>query len=328
MERKLLKPIYECRCNGRLQSKRFTLLTGSVATPVRDLFFFKQKRHFHLAPKMKKMNCGHLLSGLLTADICCLAESPKDAHGAGAPDDASAAATADEYEDVRTQSAIAMVPDTANCNSISRSTTNGGSHFHARGHPDALGGQMEDRLAAFSTTTLKEKEEENSAVPTPCQLHGSWGPEQERMLHCLPAKQAGGDATIESLEILAYNDFLAVSSRMRLHEKEQEDPQKHRARPAARASTGRKQENPLKHRARLAARANTRWKLEYACVLRAYICFLILLHIRPHTAYMCVFPHTPGLWGGGNVKSRTTDTNLRSCLQDRGWAPLVRPPLL
>jgi hypothetical protein len=32
MKRKLLKPIYECRCNGRLQTKRFTLLvhTGSV----------------------------------------------------------------------------------------------------------------------------------------------------------------------------------------------------------------------------------------------------------------------------------------------------------
>jgi hypothetical protein len=32
MDRKLLKPIYECRCNGRLQTKRFTLLThtGSV----------------------------------------------------------------------------------------------------------------------------------------------------------------------------------------------------------------------------------------------------------------------------------------------------------
>jgi hypothetical protein len=32
MERKLLKPIYECRCNGRLQTKRFTRLTntGSV----------------------------------------------------------------------------------------------------------------------------------------------------------------------------------------------------------------------------------------------------------------------------------------------------------
>jgi hypothetical protein len=31
-ERKLLKPIYECRCNGRLQTKRFTRLThtGSV----------------------------------------------------------------------------------------------------------------------------------------------------------------------------------------------------------------------------------------------------------------------------------------------------------
>jgi hypothetical protein len=33
MERKLLKPIYECRCNGRLQTKRFTRLahTGSVS---------------------------------------------------------------------------------------------------------------------------------------------------------------------------------------------------------------------------------------------------------------------------------------------------------
>ena len=32
MERKLLKPIYECRCNGILLTKRFTLLshTGSV----------------------------------------------------------------------------------------------------------------------------------------------------------------------------------------------------------------------------------------------------------------------------------------------------------
>ncbi len=32
MERKLLKPIYECRCNGRLQTKKFTRLThtGSV----------------------------------------------------------------------------------------------------------------------------------------------------------------------------------------------------------------------------------------------------------------------------------------------------------
>ena len=32
MKRKLLKPIYECRCNGRLQTKRFTRLahTGSV----------------------------------------------------------------------------------------------------------------------------------------------------------------------------------------------------------------------------------------------------------------------------------------------------------
>jgi hypothetical protein len=27
MERNLLKPIYECRCNGRLQTKRFTRLT-------------------------------------------------------------------------------------------------------------------------------------------------------------------------------------------------------------------------------------------------------------------------------------------------------------
>ena len=26
MERKQLKPIYECRCNGRLQTKRFTRL--------------------------------------------------------------------------------------------------------------------------------------------------------------------------------------------------------------------------------------------------------------------------------------------------------------
>jgi hypothetical protein len=26
MKRKLLKPIYECRCNGRLQTKRFTRL--------------------------------------------------------------------------------------------------------------------------------------------------------------------------------------------------------------------------------------------------------------------------------------------------------------
>jgi hypothetical protein len=32
MERNLLKPIYECRCNGRLQTKRVTRLThtGSV----------------------------------------------------------------------------------------------------------------------------------------------------------------------------------------------------------------------------------------------------------------------------------------------------------
>ena len=32
MKRKLLKPIHECRCNGRLQTKRFTDLThtGSV----------------------------------------------------------------------------------------------------------------------------------------------------------------------------------------------------------------------------------------------------------------------------------------------------------
>jgi hypothetical protein len=32
MKRKLLKPLYECRCNGRLQTKRFTRLThtGSV----------------------------------------------------------------------------------------------------------------------------------------------------------------------------------------------------------------------------------------------------------------------------------------------------------
>ncbi len=32
MNRKLLKPTYECRCNGRLQTKRITLLsyTGSV----------------------------------------------------------------------------------------------------------------------------------------------------------------------------------------------------------------------------------------------------------------------------------------------------------
>jgi hypothetical protein len=32
MERNLLKPTYECRCNGRLQTKRFTRLThtGSV----------------------------------------------------------------------------------------------------------------------------------------------------------------------------------------------------------------------------------------------------------------------------------------------------------
>jgi hypothetical protein len=28
MERKLLKPIYECRCNGRLQPERFTLLNS------------------------------------------------------------------------------------------------------------------------------------------------------------------------------------------------------------------------------------------------------------------------------------------------------------
>ena len=198
------------------------------------------------------MNCGPLLSGLLSAEF------PKDAQEAAAPGDALAAATADEYEDVNTHSAIAIVPDTANCTSISR--TNVGSQFHARGNPDGLGGQIEDRLAAFSTITikLKEKEEENSAFPTCGELHGSWGPEEARMLHCLPAKESGGDATIESLEILAYNDFLAVSSRMRLHEKEQEDPQKHHARPAARASTGRKQENPLKHRARLAARASTR----------------------------------------------------------------------
>jgi hypothetical protein len=32
MKRNLLKPIYECRCNGRLQTKRITCLsyTGSV----------------------------------------------------------------------------------------------------------------------------------------------------------------------------------------------------------------------------------------------------------------------------------------------------------
>jgi hypothetical protein len=32
MKRKVFKPIYECRCNGRLQTKRFTRLsyTGSV----------------------------------------------------------------------------------------------------------------------------------------------------------------------------------------------------------------------------------------------------------------------------------------------------------
>ncbi len=32
MKRKLINPIYECRCNGRLQTKRFTRLsyTGSV----------------------------------------------------------------------------------------------------------------------------------------------------------------------------------------------------------------------------------------------------------------------------------------------------------
>jgi hypothetical protein len=30
MERKLLKPIYECRCNGILQTKRFTRLTLSI----------------------------------------------------------------------------------------------------------------------------------------------------------------------------------------------------------------------------------------------------------------------------------------------------------
>ena len=199
------------------------------------------------------MNCGHLPSGLP------LNEFPEDAQGA-APDDTSAAATANEYEDVSTKSAIAIVPDSANYTSIPRTRTNVGSQFHTRGNPDGLGGQIEDRLAAFSTITikLKEKEEENSAFPTCGELHGSWGPEEARMLHCLPAKESGGDATIESLEILAYNDFLAVSSRMRLHEKEQEDPQKHHARPAARASTGRKQENPLKHRARLAARASTR----------------------------------------------------------------------
>jgi hypothetical protein len=49
MERKLLKPVYECRCNGRLQTKRFTRLThtGSVIKMSRKnynertwLFFF------------------------------------------------------------------------------------------------------------------------------------------------------------------------------------------------------------------------------------------------------------------------------------------------
>lgn len=32
------------------------------------------------------------------------------------------------------------------------------------------------------------------------------------MIHSLPGKQAGGDETIESLEILTYNDFVTVSS--------------------------------------------------------------------------------------------------------------------
>ena len=40
MKRNLLKPIYECRCNGRLQTKRFTLLahTGLL------LFIIRVKR--------------------------------------------------------------------------------------------------------------------------------------------------------------------------------------------------------------------------------------------------------------------------------------------
>jgi hypothetical protein len=36
MERKVLKPIYECRCNGRLQTKRFTRLTHTLG-PVVEL---------------------------------------------------------------------------------------------------------------------------------------------------------------------------------------------------------------------------------------------------------------------------------------------------
>jgi len=42
MERKLLKPIYECRCNGRLETKIFTRLThnGSVKRESDLPFFF------------------------------------------------------------------------------------------------------------------------------------------------------------------------------------------------------------------------------------------------------------------------------------------------
>ena len=55
----------------------------------------------------------------------------------------------------------------------------------------------------------------NSTEITSGELHGPWAPQEARMLHSLPDKQAGGDETIESLEILAYNDFVAVSSRIR-----------------------------------------------------------------------------------------------------------------
>ncbi len=54
----------------------------------------------------------------------------------------------------------------------------------------------------------------NSTEITSGELHGPWAPQEARMLHSLPDKQAGGDETIESLEILAHNDFVAVSSRI------------------------------------------------------------------------------------------------------------------
>jgi hypothetical protein len=54
----------------------------------------------------------------------------------------------------------------------------------------------------------------NSKEITSGELHGPWAPQEARMLHSLPNKQAGVDETIQSLEILAYNDFVAVSSRI------------------------------------------------------------------------------------------------------------------